>query len=254
MPQDTPRLDGRMPGAAPTAAETSTSSGEGTAASLPAHHSSASPGMIWSVGIVAALACAGGFYYLRTAAHRAWQRYATEINGEFSERNAYSPAYVSGSLLDRALFMEASTNNDDDAPYYHTRVSMPVTNPGMLIMGLRRKSLLEEAQTRNDKPAFVFGDSEFDRRFHLVANNDDALPVVLDSELRRQLMQYNDIEIYIRPNVVEWRRAGEVSDLQAIRKLNRALARAAAAIDALPRRSLSLSQRMSYEDIIRKGI
>jgi hypothetical protein len=150
--------------------------------------------------------------------------------------------------------MEASTNNDDDAPYYHTRSSMPVTNPGMLIMGLRRKSLLEEAQTRSDKPAFEFGDSDFDRRFHLVANDLDVLPTVLDNELRRQLLKYNDIEVYIRADVVEWRRAGEVSDINAIRSLNSALARIAAAIDALPRRSLSLSQRLSFEELIRKGI
>ena len=76
----------------------------------------------------------------------------------------------------------------------------------------------------------------------------------LDTEIRRQLMQYNDVEIYVRADVIEWRRAGEVSDLQSIRRLNNALARAANAIDALPKRSLALSQRLAFEEQIRKGI
>jgi hypothetical protein len=213
-----------------------------------------SPGLIWAMAIGAVLAGIAAIYYIRASARRAWQKYAAEIKGEYGPRNQISPRYVSGSLGDRALFMETATNNDDDAPYYHTRVSMPISNPGQLILGLRRKSMLEEAQTRNEKPKFESGDTDFDRRFHLVTNDNEPLGQILDQDMRKLLLQYNDIEVYVGVKVAEWRRAGEVSDIRAIRHLNSALARIASTVDGLSKRSLPLSQRLADEELIRKGI
>jgi hypothetical protein len=218
----------------------------------PASH--LSPSFIWSICIAAVVVLIAMVYRIRTAARRAWSKFASEIHGEYEPGIGSSPKYVSGSVQDRALFMETAINNDDDAPYYHTRASMPVSNPAQLILGLRRKSMLEEAQTRSEKPAFVSGDNDFDRRFNLVSNGTDMLDQILGHEIRRLLLQYSDIELYVGVNVVEWRRAGEVSDIRAIRSLNAALAQIAAAVDSLPKRSLPLSQRLADEDLIRKGV
>lgn len=254
MPIDSPGTSGQATKHVLHSRQVRSNTGEPSSGGMANVRASASPGLLWGAGLAVILVGTAALYYFRTAARRSWQAYAAEIQGEFASRNRFLPAFVSGSLSDRALFMESSTNNDDDAPYYQTRASMPISNPGMLIMGLRRKSLLEEAQSRNEKLLYEFGDSDFDRRFHLVSNDPEPLNQLLDAEIRKQLMRYSDIEIYVGINVVEWRRSGEVSDLQAIRQLNAALARIASTIDGLPKRSLSLSQRLADEELIRKGI
>lgn len=194
------------------------------------------------------------WYWLRRAALRAWRTYARRIGGELRERNAFSPAVLAGTLKERPFLMETATSHEDDAPYYHTRAALPIRNSAGFILGLRRKSLLEEAQTRKEAAAFDLQDPDFERRFFLVSNDGSRLPDLLTKEVRRELARYSDVEIYVRLSEVEWRRAGEQSDLKAIERLNALLAEMAEAIDALPSRPKSLSQRLADEALIAKGV
>jgi len=238
----------------PSTNATTESTGESTQ-SMPAaaHHISSPYFNMFAIVATAAVVYAVA-YRLRTAAVRAWSHYSTEIGGEFEAKSQLSPRFVSGTIGGRAVFMETATNNDDDAPYYHTRVSTPIRNNYFLITGLRRKSMLEEAQSRRDSPQFNLGDAEFDRRFHLVCNEPEILGSLFDHEVRRGLLRYPDVEIYVGLSVLEWRRSGEVSDIQAIRWLNSTLTTLADRIEALPVRPITLSQRLKDEDLIRKGI
>ncbi len=234
---------------------TTTISGESSRTQTPPPpHASSIPGGFLLPGIFVVAAAIGIAYYMRTAALRAWKKYSNEINGEFKAKSRLSPRYISGTINDRPIFMETDMNNDDEAPYYHTRSSMPVGNPAMIVLGLRRKSMLEEAQSRNDSPFYEFGDPDFDKRFHLIANVSDSLPELVDTQIRQLLVKYSDIEIYLKSNVIEWRRSGEVSDLESIRKLNAALSKLAHTVDHLPKRTISLSQKLADEELIRKGI
>lgn len=196
----------------------------------------------------------GLWYWLRRAALRTWRAYAHRIGGEMRERNTFSPACLTGTLKTRPLLMETAVSHDDDAPYYHTRAALPVRNGAGFILGLRRKSLLEEAQTRKDASSFDLDDPDFQRRFFLICNDGSRLPDLLTKEARRELSRYSDVEVYVRLSEIEWRRAGETSDLKSMERLNAILLEMADAVDALPARPKTLTQRLTDEALIAKGV
>lgn len=209
------------------------------------------------VGMTALILVAGGlavWYLSRRAVVRAWQRFALEVEGEFKAKNTLAPERVLGTLNNRPFVLETALSHDDDAPYYHTRAAFPVRNPSTFIMGVRRKSLLEEAQTRRDAAAFDLNDPDFERHFFVVCNEGAHLPAILTEEVRRELSRYADIEIYARLSEIEWRRAGAQGDLRVIRRLNELLSQMATTIDGLPKRTISLTDRMAAEELIAKGI
>ena len=190
----------------------------------------------------------------RQAAVRAWQQLAQEAGGEFRAKSRLAPERVIGTLHDRPFVLETALSHEDDAPYFHTRGAFPLKNPAGFILGVRRKSLLEEAQTRRDTPAFDLQDGDFTRQFFVVCNDPPTLPAILTPEARRELSRYGDIEIYARIGEIEWRRAGEVADLRVIRRLNQTLADMATVIDALPKRTRTLTERLADDDLIAKGV
>ncbi len=205
------------------------------------------------VGVMVGLA-AGLWLRGRRGVVRAWQKLARDLDGEFKARNSLSPERVIGTLRERPYVLETAISHDDDAPYYHTRGAFPIRNPASFILGVRRKSLLEEAQTRRDRPAFDLEDADFTRQFFVVCNDAQNLPLVLTREARRELSRYSDIEIYVRRGELEWRRAGAQGDMRAIKRLNDLLADMAEAIDALPKRPRTLSELLADEELITKGI
>ena len=214
--------------------------------------------MLWflmalTFGVAAGLA-GGTWYASRRAVTRAWQQLARDLDGEFKARNSISPERVIGTLRQRPYVLETGLSHEDDAPYFHTRGAFPLRNPASIIMGVRRKSLLEEAQTRRDRPAFDLEDADFHRQFFVVCNAAQVLPDILTPEVRRELGRYSDVEIYVRRGELEWRRAGTQGDMQAIRRLNDLLADMAETIDALPKRALSLSELLADEELIAKGV
>ena len=224
-------------------------------AGTPVNPNSPPPAWVLALVVIAliALACAIA-YWLRRSAIRAWEAFAKGIGGEFKARDRFAPAYISGKFGAYPFFMETASSHEDEAPYYHTRAAVPIKNPSGLILGLRHKSLLEEVQTRGENPPYSLGDAEFERRFFLVCNAPEGLSELLTPEIRRTLSRYHDIEIYIRFDTMEWRRAGEQNELETIQRLCTLLTTMADAVDKLPKRTLSLSQRLSDEALIQKGV
>jgi len=201
------------------------------------------------VGVAAAL-----WYQWRRGAIRVWRKFAASLGAEFQARDSFAPRFVSGVFAERPFFLETAVSHEDDAPYYHTRGAMPIRNPAGLILGVRRKSMLEEAQTRNERVDYGLEDADFERCFFVVTNDPDDLPTVLNPEVRRGLRRYGDVEIYVRYDEIEWRRAGEVSDLKALQHLSTLLSQLAETIEALPKRTLTLTKRLQDEELIRKGV
>lgn len=206
------------------------------------------------LGVAIALLASWIWYWMRRAALRTWAAFATQIGGEFKARNDISPAVVIGKIRERPFLMETATSHEDEAGYYHTRGSVPIRNAGSFILGLRRKSLLEEAQTRGEKTSYHLDDPDFEGRFFIVCNDWDHLESILTPEVRRELRRYHDIEIYVRLGEMEWRRSGEQSDIAIIRRLNETLLDMAEAIDRLPSRGRSLTQCLADEKMIEKGV
>jgi hypothetical protein len=210
--------------------------------------------VIWLILAGLAAVGAAGWAWVRQGALRTWRRYATLISGEFRARDQFSPACITGNVNARPFLLETATSHEDDAPYYHTRGAFPVRNNAGFILGVRRKSLLEEAQTRRDKPPFDLDDPEFERRFFIVCNDAASLPAILTPEARRELQRYHDVELYIRLSEIEWRRAGEQSDLRVLQSLTEMLAQVAVDIEQLPSRQRTLSQRLADEALLSKGV
>jgi hypothetical protein len=215
---------------------------------------SATSALLWLIVLVVGGAAVGAWYQSRRSVLRAWQRLAEEMGGEFKAKNSVSPERIVGTLHDRPFVLETALSHDDDAPYYHTRGAFPLKNPASFILGVRRKSLLEEAQTRRDRSPYDLEDPDFERQFFVVCNDAQSIADVLAREVRRELGRYHDIEIYARLNEIEWRRAGEVGDLTVIRRLNTLVSDMATAIDNLPKRARTLSERLADEELIAKGV
>ncbi|HLV79853.1 MAG TPA: hypothetical protein VKT32_06200 [Chthonomonadaceae bacterium] len=211
-------------------------------------------GTAWLV-VLALLAAAFGLWRaLRGAAKRAWRAYASEIGAEFSPQSRLAPGRITGQVGGRPFVLETALSYEDEAPYFHTRAALPLQNPAGFILGLRHKSLLEEVQTRGEKPATDLDDPAFMRRFFLVCNSPADLPAVLTPVVRQQLSRYADVEVYARLSEIEWRRAGAQSDRRALQRLTDALCAMADAIEALPARPRTLSERLADEALIQKGV
>jgi hypothetical protein len=210
----------------------------------------------WLVVIGLAAAITGIWIWRRRAALRTWQRYARQhvTGGEFRARDAFAPACVTGTVRNRPVLLETATSNEDDAPYYHTRGALPIRNNAGFILGVRRKSLLEEVQTRRDQRPFDLDDPDFEGRFFVVCNQGESLAAVLTPEVRRELKRYHDVEVYVRLSQMEWRRAGEENDLPTLQRLMEMLADMAEEIERLPSQPATLSQRLADENLIAKGV
>ncbi len=231
----------------------------------PSHPLPAGGWLVLEVGAVCALSAL--WYYWRRAAIRTWSRFAKQINAEFAEKNQFSPAWVSGSYRGRLFMLETTVSHEDDAPYYHTEASMPLKNSAGFILGVRRKSLLEEVQTRNESSYSQgandgrrFGvlidleDPEFERKFFVITNDAVNISTVLTPEVRKEMSRYSDVELYIRREKLEWRRAGEERELRHIERLSNMLADLAESVENLPKRNYSLSEMMADESLISKGV
>lgn len=214
----------------------------------------------WPVGtawliVLALLAAAIGLWrWLRGVARRTWRAYAAQIGAEFTPESQFPPGRVSGQMRGRPFLMETALSYEDEAPYFHTRAALPLRNPAGFILGLRHKSLLEELQTRGEKPEIDLDDHEFARRFFIVCNVPADLPAILTPAIRRELSRYADVEIYARLQEIEWRRSGAQSDRRTLQRLTEALAEMADTIDALPASPRTLSERLADEALIQKGV
>jgi len=209
---------------------------------------------LWLIGAVMVLAAMGAWFVYRLQTNRAWRAFAAKIEGEFRPKNLMSPDVLTATVRGRGYMLETATSSEDDAPYYHTKASIPVKNAAGFVMGLRRKSMLEEAQTRAETSTIDLGDAEFARRFFIVSNDPDAVSQVLTPEVRKELNRYHDIEIYARLGTLEWRRAGEVNALPCIERLTDLLLDMGETIDTLPSRARTLSERLADEALIQKGV
>ncbi len=217
----------------------------------------ARPLPLWSSVLILIAVCAAiasGFVYFRRRAYRAWQQLAKELDGEFSPKNEISPRLVTGKLADRPYLLETAISHEDDAGYYHTRSAVPLKNAGSFVLGIRRKSLLEEVQTRSEKSQSEMNLPDFENRFFLYCNDPENLSNLLTGEVRTEILRYHDLEIYVRLGEIEWRRAGEQSDLRTIRRLNEMMLNMASAIDGFPVRGRSLTQCLADEKMIEKGV
>ncbi len=237
-------------------AETSTQTGTtvardtGPAQSQPNLHA----WTLWLIGFLFVLVAGTAWFAYRLKTNRVWRTFATKIQGEFRPRSMMSPDVLTATVRGRGYMLETATSHDDDAPYYHTKASIPIKNPAGFVMGLRRKSMLEEAQSRNEAAVIDLGDAEFGRRFFVVSNDPDAVSLVLTPEARRELNRYHDVEIYVRLGTLEWRRSGEVNALPCIERLTDLILDMGEGIDKLPARPRTLSERLADEALIQKGV
>jgi hypothetical protein len=219
-----------------------------------AHHAIWPAWVAWLIVVATAATVSLLWVWGRRAALRTWQRYAALIGAEFRARDAFAPACVSGTVRSRPFLLETATSHEDDAPYYHTRGAVPIRNNAGFILGVRRKSMLEEAQTRREKPPFDLNDPDFEGRFFVVCNQGENLASVLTMEARRELKRYHDVEIYVRLSQLEWRRAGEQNDLRTLQRLTEMLIDMAEEIERLPSQPATLSKRLADENLIAKGV
>ncbi len=184
----------------------------------------------------------------------AWERVAGRLESTLEGAPWSSSLSVKGRYRGRAAFVKQAVSHEDPIPYPHTRGSLNIQNPANLIMGLRRKSLLEEVSTRKDARPVETGDPDFDRGFFLVLTLPEYVDRLLSTDVRKTLSRYGDVEVYLRSTQIEWRRSGLVRSDRDMLVLMETIADMADVVESLPPRSLSLSERLAEEEVIREGV
>ena len=192
--------------------------------------------------------------YRQQSVIRTWELMAKELNGKCEIEGTKKRLKVKGTYESFNAFITQDISHDDAIPYPHTRGSLNLRNPAMMIMGMRHKSALEEVQTRKEVPTIVTGQSDFDKSFFLVSNVEELAPVLIPDEAKKSLLKYNDIEIYLRASRIEWRRAGLVRSLEDMKEHFRVIHMIGQLVEALPPRTVSLTQKMQDEALIEKGV
>lgn len=193
---------------------------------------------------------------------RTWQNVATWLNGKLdtaefvgeSRSGMTERMRVKGRLRDHAAFFGEGVSYEDAVPYPHTRGAINVRNPASVVLGLRHKSMLEEALTRKEARVVETGDGDFDRVFFLHLNLPEYIEALLTSGARQTLMRYADVELYLKGTQIEWRRAGTLRSETDIKRLFELIADMADVLDTLPYRELTLSEKMAEEAVITEGI
>lgn len=191
---------------------------------------------------------------LRMSTASTWKKVAKKFNGEIKLKNFTTPELIHGHIEDRPFVIETATSNEDDAPYHHTRGALPISNPATLIAGLRHKSWREEFQTRKSEDLQFVDHPEFSRMFLSITNDQETLSRLLSLQMQTSLLKYNDVEIYIHADEIEWKRYGLVNDYRCLTTLTDLIYQLAVEIDALPFAPIMSSTRDQREALISKGV
>ncbi len=189
---------------------------------------------------------------IRTAYN--WKNAAKKFNGEIKLKNVTTPELIHGHIKDRPFVIETAVSNEDDAPYHHTRGAMPISNPSTLIAGLRHKSWREEFQSRKTDDLPFVDNPEFSRLFLSISSDQETFSRILTAKMQSTLMKYNDVEIYIHADEIEWKRYGLVNDYRSLTTLTDLIYDLALEIDALPFTPIMSSTRDQREALINKGV
>lgn len=215
-------------------------------------HSLLPPYVGYMLAVALIAAAAWGLWRWRTAGMRAaWREVAEQIGGTLENAGPFS---LRGRRRGYAVSLQQAVSHEDTAAYRHTRGVITVLNPASAVMGLRRKSALEEFATRKDARTVETGDPDFDRAFFLLLTVPEHVGALLPREVRRALSKYSDVEVYLRSTQIEWRRAGTVASSRDIIALFDATADIADNLKTLPPRSITLSQKIAEEALIEGGI
>ncbi len=183
---------------------------------------------------------------------RAWKAVAQDLAGTLEL--VQGKMCVTGRYRGRAAFLSEAVSFEDAVAYAHTCGALEVTNPARAVLGLRRKSLLEEYTQRKEPVAIDTGDPEFGRTFLLVLTVPEHAGTLLSDEVRKRLKKFSDVEIYLRGTRLEWRRAGTVGSAREMITLFDIIADIADVLESLPPRTVSLSEALAEEALIKQGI
>ncbi|MGC8667899.1 MAG: hypothetical protein ACP5VE_07300 [Chthonomonadales bacterium] len=201
-----------------------------------------------SAGIMAAL------WWKRRLVRRAWGEVARALGGALDFRPGTRAMAVHGTYRGHTAFLGEGTSFEDGVPYHHTRGALSTRNPARVVMGLRRKSLLEEHLTRREENSVATGDPLFDRSFFLVASTPEHAQKLLPEEVRAVLTRWNDVEVYVKGGQIAWRRASRVRSARDMMALFEAIAQMADVLAELPPRELTPEEQQEEERLIEHGI
>ncbi len=211
------------------------------------------------VGVILFLVVIVGSVYLYIlwrdkSARIIWDRMAKELSGKCEVDAKTKKLKVKGQFEGFNAFLVQDVGHEDAIPYPHTRGSLNLRNPAMVIMGMRHKSMLEEVQTRKEASEIDTGDTEFDKLFFVVSNVPEILPPLLGDTVRKSLRKYHDVEVYLRASRIEWRRAGLMRSTNEMMELYKVIFEIGRLVEALPPRTVTLTQKMADEALIEKGV
>lgn len=212
------------------------------------------PGLVptWLGGVLlvvlAALLGVAAWRGWRRALRRNWLSVAHGLEGVLDD--VEGKLRVRGHYRGMPAFVSEAVSYESGAPYAHTRGALNAPNPAHLILGLRRKSVLEEMTTQRDAETAATGDADFDRAFFLVASLPGAVGVVLEPHTRRALLSQTGAEWFVRPASVEWRRPGTLRSARDIMAMLAVAADVASAVGTLPDRALRAADARAEEEIL----
>lgn len=204
------------------------------------------------IALAAGACVAAALRVKRRATRRAWIEVAAALGGDLEA--APRGMAVRGCFRGYTAFLGEGVSFEDAAPYYHTRGALSIQNPARVVLGLRRKSLLEEYLTRHERSAAITGDDRFDRVFFVAVSVPEYAQVLLPQQVRDTLARWNDVEVYVKGNQIAWRRASTVRSARAMVALFEAIATMADLLAGLPPRELTLEQQQEEEKLIERGI
>ncbi|MCC6731387.1 MAG: hypothetical protein IT208_18840 [Chthonomonadales bacterium] len=216
------------------------------------------PGLVptWLGGVLlaalAALLGVAAWGWWRRALRSNWLSVAHGLEGALEAVDGR--LRVRGHYRGMPAFVGEAVSYEGGVPYAHTRGALDAPNPAHLILGLRRKSVLEEMTTQRNADTAATGDADFDRAFFLVASLPDAVGVVLEPHTRRALLTQAGSEWFVRPASVEWRRPGTLRSARDIMAMLAVAADVASAVGTLPDRALRPADARAEEEILNAGL
>src|SRR6185437_11839727 len=83
------------------------------------------------------------YHTWRTRVVAAWRSAAAKLDAHYADGTSTRPGAVTGTASGREFDLRTGVSYEDGPAYHHTAANIQCQNPAALVVGLRRRSVLE---------------------------------------------------------------------------------------------------------------
>jgi len=146
-----------------------------------------------------------------------WHRFAAEM-GLYCKGRAFPSMW--GNYRNRHVEISLMQESTDEAPRRYTEYRVEFENPKGILMSVYRESFFRKVGKAFGMQDIELNDPEFDQKFVVMGNDENAVKTVLEPSIRSKMMKVKNFRMVINrrePNAAYSQQPGLVTDIARLR-------------------------------------